>query len=65
MLLSAEDVERLGKKGYQQEFFALSEKQGYLKLRNLNNHCIFFSVENRRCIVYHYKDGLSSLSSDL
>ena len=53
MLLSTEDIERLEGKGYQQQFFVLLDKEGYPKLRNLQNHCVFFNVENKRCMVYH------------
>jgi Fe-S-cluster containining protein len=53
MLLSTEDIERLERKGYQQGFFVLLDREGYPKLRNLQNHCVFFNVENKRCMIYH------------
>ena len=52
MLLSEEDINRLEGKGYRREFFALFDKEGYAKLRNLQHHCVFYDVENRRCKVY-------------
>lgn len=52
MLLSKEDIKRLEGKGYRREFFALFDKEGYARLRNLHRHCVFYDVENRRCKVY-------------
>lgn len=52
MLLSTEDINRLEGKGYRQGFFALLDKDGYAKLRNQQNHCIFFNIEDKRCVVY-------------
>lgn len=53
MLLSEEDIERLEGKGYCKDFFVVLDKEGYPKLRNLQNHCVFYNVENKRCKVYH------------
>ncbi len=55
MLLSAEDIERLERRGYAEDFFVLPDKQGYAKLRNVDNHCVFFNAENRKCIIYHFR----------
>jgi Fe-S-cluster containining protein len=55
MLLSTEDIERLEKKGYRKDSFVVFDKEGYPKLRNLQNHCFFFNVDNQRCTVYHYR----------
>ena len=52
MLLSAEDIERLERKGYRREFFARFDRAGYAKLRNREGHCVFYDVEKRRCNVY-------------
>jgi Fe-S-cluster containining protein len=52
MLLSKDDIERLERKGYPREFFVLFDKEGYAKLRNVKGHCVFYDVENRRCMVY-------------
>jgi Fe-S-cluster containining protein len=53
MLLSAEDIERLERKGYHKDFFAHFDKEGYALLRNLQKHCVFYDVGNQRCTVYH------------
>jgi Fe-S-cluster containining protein len=52
MLLSAEDIERLERKGFSKEFFAWFDRAGYAKLRNREGHCVFYDVEKRRCNVY-------------
>ena len=52
MLLSAEDIERLERKGLSKEFFARFDRAGYAKLRNRERHCVFYDVEKRRCNVY-------------
>ena len=55
MLLSTEDINRLEGKGYRREFFALFDKEGYARLRNLHGHCVFYDTENRRCKVYRFR----------
>lgn len=52
MLLSTEDIERLERKGYRKDSF-VQFNEGYPTLRNLQNHCVFYEVENHRCKVYH------------
>jgi Fe-S-cluster containining protein len=52
MLLSKKDIERLQKKGFSIKFFARHVKEGYITLRNLNGHCVFFDVKNIKCKVY-------------
>jgi Fe-S-cluster containining protein len=52
MLLSKEDIERLERKGYPRELFVLFDMEGYATLRNVKGHCVFYDVENRRCMVY-------------
>ena len=52
MLLSAEDIAQLEKKGYKKEFFTRIDKAGYSVLRNCEGRCVFFNAEKRRCNVY-------------
>ena len=52
MLLSTEDIERLERKGYSKEFFVRFDRAGYAKLRNQQDHCVFYDVEKRRCKVH-------------
>jgi Fe-S-cluster containining protein len=52
MLLSAEDIERLERKGYSKKFFVRFDRARYAKLRNLQGHCVFYDAEKQRCKVY-------------
>lgn len=52
MLLSEKDIQRLEQKGYCKDSFVVFDEEGYPKLRNLNGHCFFYNVENKRCKVY-------------
>ena len=52
MLLSGGDIEKLEREGYLREFFALFDKEGYAKLRNMQSHCVFYDVKSSRCKVY-------------
>jgi hypothetical protein len=52
MLLCAEDIERLERKGYSKQFFAQFDRDGYAELRNQQGCCVFYDAENRRCRVY-------------
>ncbi len=52
MLLSIDDISRLEELGYRKEFFVLFDEEGYARLRNLDNRCVFYDVENQRCRVY-------------
>lgn len=52
MPLTKKDIERLLKKGYSTKFFTRHAKEGYITLRNLKGHCVFFDVKNIKCKVY-------------
>jgi Fe-S-cluster containining protein len=52
MLLSAEDIERLERKGYRKEFFVRFDRAGYAKLRNRQGHCVFYDFEKNQCKVH-------------
>ncbi len=53
MLLSIEDINRLEGLGYRKEFFVLFDEEGYARLRNLDNRCVFYDVDHQRCTVYN------------
>lgn len=55
MLLSIEDIERLVVRGHPKDFFVTFDEEGYAILRNLDNHCVFYDVQNRRCRVYSFR----------
>ena len=51
MLLSAKDIERLEKKGYDRDFFVHFDSEGYATLRNQRGCCVFYGTEKSRCKV--------------
>jgi Fe-S-cluster containining protein len=51
MLLSAEDIERLERKGYDKDFFVRFDSEGYATLRNYRGYCVFYDTEKSRCKV--------------
>ncbi len=52
MLLSAEDISRLERKGYRRDFFARFDKEGFALLRNRQGRCVFYDPGKRGCDVY-------------
>jgi len=52
MLLSIEDIKRIEKKGFHKKYFMKISKDGYAQLRNYNGYCVFYSLEEHRCIIY-------------
>jgi len=51
MLLSAKDIERLERKGYDRDFFVRFTSEGYATLRNYRGCCVFYDAEKKRCKV--------------
>jgi Fe-S-cluster containining protein len=51
MLLSAKDIERLERKGYDRDFFVRFDSEGYATLRNCRGYCVFYDAEKSRCKV--------------
>ena len=51
MELSSEDIERLEKKGYRLEEFALID-DGVTRLRNVDGYCYFYSRADKKCQIY-------------
>ncbi len=51
MLLSAEDIERLERIGYERGFFAQCDPQGYFTLRNRRGNCFFYDDAKHVCKV--------------
>jgi uncharacterized protein len=52
MLLSANDIDRLEKKGYSKDFFVRFDKDSYAILRNRQGYCVFYNVKESQCDVY-------------
>ncbi len=55
MLLSEADIKHLKKLGYGENNFVVYDEDGYAKLRNIREHCVFYDVEKRLCKVYKYR----------
>ncbi|HTY76093.1 MAG TPA: YkgJ family cysteine cluster protein [Candidatus Nanoarchaeia archaeon] len=55
MLLTARDITRLEKKGYNQESFVRFNKEGYAMLRNRQGNCVFYNVKDRSCDIYSHR----------
>jgi Fe-S-cluster containining protein len=51
MELSSEDIERLEKKGYCLEEFAVIDEEG-ARLRNVDGYCYFYSRADKKCQIY-------------
>ena len=51
MLLSADDIERVERKGYDRDFFVRFDSEGYATLRNNRGYCVFYDAEKSRCKV--------------
>jgi Fe-S-cluster containining protein len=52
MLLSKRDMTRLEKIGYQRNDFARENRNGYYKLLNREDHCVFHDRILERCKIY-------------
>jgi Fe-S-cluster containining protein len=55
MLLSAKDIERLERKGYDRDFFVRFDSEGYATLRNHRGYCVFYDAEKSRCKVHAHR----------
>ena len=51
MMLSAKDIERLERKGYDRDIFVRFDSEGYATLRNYRGYCVFYDEGKRRCKV--------------
>jgi len=52
MTLTNEDVERIEALGYRREEFVVRASDGFLELRNIDGHCVFYEPSTRVCLVY-------------
>ena len=52
MLLSEKDIERLANLGFKKSFFAKTNREGYIKLRNREGYCVFYDPKERQCSIY-------------
>jgi uncharacterized protein len=52
MLLSEGDIKRIERLGYDKKQFVRTDRSGYLKLRNTQNHCLFYKMDTKECKIY-------------
>jgi len=52
MLLSRADTRRLRELGYSLKEFAFRDKKGFTRLKNREDHCVFFNSNERKCKIY-------------
>jgi len=52
MWLSRADVERLERAGYRKESFVRLDGQGFARLRNRGEYCVFYDAALQRCKAY-------------
>ncbi len=55
MMLLEEDIERIKSLGYRFEDFAYIDDQGFIRLKNVNGHCVFLDPETCRCRIYEFR----------
>jgi len=55
MLLSAKDIKRLERKGYDRDFFVRFDSEGYATLRNHRGYCVFYDAEKKRCKIHAHR----------
>jgi hypothetical protein len=52
MLLSEKDIERLVNLGFEKSFFAKTDKEGYVQLKNRVGYCVFYDAKKHQCSIY-------------
>jgi len=55
MVLLEEDVERIEGLGYPPSSFSYVDREGYLRLKNVDGHCVFLDPSTGRCRVYEHR----------
>lgn len=54
MILSIEDIEKIMSIGYDKDFF-VEYRDGYYRLKNVDNHCVFLDIKTGKCKIYRYR----------
>jgi len=55
MLLSEADIRRIEKLGYSQNDFIEIDKNGFVRLKNINGHCVFLNPKSNLCMIYPHR----------
>ena len=54
MELTDRDIGRISRLGYNVNYF-VEYRNGYKRLKNVDGHCVFLDIKNRRCRIYKYR----------
>jgi len=54
MVLTLEDIERITSLGFELQRFA-TLSNGFMRLRNVDGHCIFLDPHSNRCTIYRWR----------
>ncbi len=54
MILTVEDLYRIIDLGYSLREFAV-ESKGFIRLRNIDGHCVFLDPKTNKCMIYEYR----------
>ncbi|RLE90259.1 MAG: YkgJ family cysteine cluster protein [Thermoprotei archaeon] len=55
MVLGPTDILRITKLGYKLKEFSVISKDGLLRLKNINDHCVFYNPNTRKCNIYRWR----------
>ncbi|RLE67346.1 MAG: YkgJ family cysteine cluster protein [Thermoprotei archaeon] len=54
MILTPSDIRRISSKGYNVDEYSYYDGRFY-RLKNIDNHCYFYDIENGLCKIYGYR----------
>ncbi|WFO74709.1 YkgJ family cysteine cluster protein [Desulfurococcaceae archaeon MEX13E-LK6-19] len=54
MILTIDDIMEIMGLGYSIDYFA-ELRDGYVRLRNINGHCVFLDPETNKCMIYKWR----------
>ena len=52
MLLCEEDIKKIENLGYSRDEFTYIDDDGFVRLKNINGHCIFLDPHSNLCLIY-------------
>jgi hypothetical protein len=52
MILTEDDIKRIERLGYERDMF-LTNIDGYPRLRNIDNRCLFLDIRSGKCMIYN------------
>lgn len=58
MILSKKDCETILENGQELQAihdFAFLNEEGFYQLKNIDEHCVFFNIDQKKCEIYEYR----------